>query len=104
MLPDFGPRAGIPGVGKRHPEGQRNLEPGAVPRWEHDGQRLGGCRNQVKCPRTVLRLRYEHLRANGWKPCKAFTMVNWCGHGQEYQRWLQSDGWWLLVPILTEAA
>ena len=63
MLSHFGPCVLIPRVGKRHPEGQRNLEPGAVPRWEHDGQRLGGCRNQVKCPRTVLRLRYEHLRA-----------------------------------------
>ena len=80
MLPDFGPRAGIPGVGKRHPEGQRNLEPGAVPRWEHDGQRLGGCRNQVKCPRTVLRLRYEHLRA------KRLDALNWCGQGRSVSR------------------
>jgi hypothetical protein len=31
-------------------------------------------------------------------------MVNWCGHGHEYQPWLQSDGWWLLVPILEKAA
>ncbi len=26
-------------------------------------------------------------------------MVNWCGHGQEYQPWLQPEGWWLLVPV-----
>lgn len=34
-----------------------------------------------KCglPDPYLRLRYEHLLANGWKPCKTFTMVNWCG-------------------------
>jgi hypothetical protein len=48
----------------------------------------------------VLRLRYEHLRMNGWTPCKTVTMVNWCGHGQEYQPWPQPDGWWLLVPVL----
>jgi hypothetical protein len=59
-----------------------------------------------KCglPDPILRLRYEHLRANGWKPVKTFSMVNWCGHGQEYQPWLQPDGYWLLVPILGEAA
>jgi hypothetical protein len=50
-----------------------------------------------------LRLRYEHLRANGWKPCKLFFVMNWCGHGIEYQPWLQADGWWLLVPVLGEA-
>jgi len=27
------------------------------------------------------------------------TMVNWCGHGHEYQPWLQPNGWWLLVPV-----
>jgi hypothetical protein len=26
-------------------------------------------------------------------------MMNWRGHGHEYQPWLQSDGWWLLVPV-----
>jgi hypothetical protein len=59
-----------------------------------------------KCglPDPVLRLRYEHLRANGWKPCKTFSMVNWCGHGIEYQPWLQPDGYWLLVPIIEGAA
>jgi len=36
---------------------------------------------------------------NGWKPFKPFFMMNWCGHGHEYQPWLQGDGWWLLVPI-----
>src|SRR5437879_5912190 len=48
MLPYFGPGVGIPGVGKRHSEYQRDLEPWAIPLWEHDGLRLGGCRNQVK--------------------------------------------------------
>jgi hypothetical protein len=52
----------------------------------------------------VLRLRYEHLRMNGWKPCKTFAVVNWCGHGQEYQPWLQPDGWWLLVPVREPSA
>ena len=47
----------------------------------------------------MLGLRYEHLRMNGWKPCKTFTMVNGCGHGQKYQPWPQPDGWWLPVPI-----
>jgi hypothetical protein len=37
---------------------------------------------------------------NGWKLGRTFSMVNWCGHGQEYQPWLQPDGWWLPVPIL----
>ena len=49
MLSHFGPCVLIPRVGKRHPEGQRNLEPGAVPRWEHDGLSLGRGPNQVKC-------------------------------------------------------
>jgi len=53
---------------------------------------------EVRQGGPVLGLRYEHLRMNGWKPCKTFTMVNWCGHGQEYQPWLQPDGWWLLIP------
>jgi len=30
-------------------------------------------------------------------------MMNWCGHGHDYLPWLQSDGWWLLVPVLSEA-
>ncbi len=47
----------------------------------------------------MLRLRYEHLRMNGWKPFKTFSMVNWCGHSQEYQLWLQSDGYWLVVQV-----
>jgi hypothetical protein len=41
---------------------------------------------------------------NGWQPFKTFSMMNWCGHSQEYQPWLQADGWWLLVPIVGEAA
>ena len=48
MLPDFGPRVGIPRVGKRHSQRQRDLQPGAIP-GRHDGLRLGGCQNQVKC-------------------------------------------------------
>jgi len=26
-------------------------------------------------------------------------MLNWSGHGHEYQPWLRPDGYWLLVPI-----
>ncbi len=54
---------------------------------------------EVRATGAVLRLRYEHLRMNGWKPVKTFSMVNWCGHGHEYQPWLQADGWWLLVLV-----
>jgi len=42
------------------------------------------------------------LCRNGWKPVKTFSMVNWCGHGQEYQPWLQSDGFWLVVSIVDD--
>jgi hypothetical protein len=72
-----------------------------VPTWlDENGQHVP-TRPCPKCglPDPVLRLRYEHLRANGWKPFKPFFMMNWCGHGHEYQPWLQSDGWWLLVPV-----
>jgi hypothetical protein len=40
---------------------------------------------------------------NGWKPVKTFSIVNWCGHGQEFQPWLQADGYWLLVPMMGTA-
>lgn len=56
------------------------------PMWlDEHGERLP-TRPCPKCGLSdpVLRLRYEHLRMNGWKPCKTFSMVNWCGHGQEF--------------------
>src|SRR5712692_7495196 len=49
MLPHFGPRAGIPRGGKREAQRQRDLEPGAIPRRQHGGPRLGAGPNQVKC-------------------------------------------------------
>jgi hypothetical protein len=39
---------------------------------------------------------------NGWTSVKTFSIVNWCGHGQEFQPWLESDGSWLLVPVVGE--
>ncbi len=59
-----------------------------------------------KCNREVpvLRLRYDDLLKNGWKPLKLFFVMNWCGHGTDYVPWLQADGLWLLVPMLGEAA
>ncbi len=49
------------------------------------------------------RYRYECLRMNGWNPVKTLSVVNWCGYGQEFQPWLQADGYWLLVPVVGEA-
>jgi len=73
----------------------------ALPVWldEHGQRRPTRPRPKCGLPDPYLRLRYEHLRANGWQPFKPFSMMNWCGHGHEYQPWLQGDGWWLLVPI-----
>ena len=48
----------------------------------------------------MLRLRDEHLRMNGWKPCKSFTIVNWCAYVQQLIRGGKRDGYWTLVPIL----
>ena len=59
--------------------------------------------SRLERPDPYLRLRYEHLFANDWKPFNPFFMMNRCGHGHEYQPWLQSDGWWLLVPVVGEA-
>lgn len=33
---------------------------------------------------------------NGWKPVKPFSMVNWCGHGIEYQP-VAPAGWVVAV-------
>jgi hypothetical protein len=76
-----------------------------IPIWVDERGPRRPTRRCFRCDREVpeLRLRYEHLRANGWKPCKLFFVMNWCGHGIEYQPWLQADGWWLLVPVLGEA-
>ena len=78
----------------------------SLPIWLDEQGHRRPRRPCLKCglPDPVLRLRYEHLRANGWKPFNLFLMMNWCGHGHEYLPWLQQDGWWLLVPILCEAA
>jgi hypothetical protein len=48
-----------------------------------------------KCGRDepVLRLRYEGLRMNGWKPMKTMLVVNWCGHGQEFVPVPEGDGY-----------
>jgi len=67
MLPDFGPRAGIPRVRQRQAQRQRNLQPGAVPR-QHDGLRLGKCRNLVKCPQSETQNTYAQ-RLIGIFPC-----------------------------------
>jgi hypothetical protein len=58
----------------------------ASPIWlDEHGQRRP-TRPCPKCGREepVLRLRYEHLRMNGWKPMKTMVVVNWCGHGKEF--------------------
>jgi hypothetical protein len=73
----------------------------APPIWlDEHGQRRP-TRPCPKCDRQepVLRLRYEHLRMNGWKPMKTMQVVNWCGHGQQFIPWPQADGYWLLVPV-----
>jgi hypothetical protein len=49
-----------------------------IPFWlDKQGHRLP-TRQCVQYGREdiVLRLRYEHLRMNGRKPCKTFSMVN----------------------------
>ena len=75
------------------------------PIWldEHGQRRRMRPCSKCGLPDPYLRLRYEHLRMNGW-PFKTFSIVNWCGHGQEFQPWLQPDGYWLLVPVVGEAA
>ena len=72
-----------------------------LPIWPDEHGKRRPTRPCPKCglPDPVLRLRYEHLLANGWKPFKPFFMVNWCGRGHEYQPWLQPDGYWLLVSL-----
>src|SRR5438445_3588551 len=64
-----------------------------LPIWLDEHGKRRPTRPCPKCglPDPVLRLRYEHLLANGWKPFKPFFMVNWCGHGHEYQPWLQPE-------------
>ena len=44
-------------------------------------------------------IRYEHLRVNGWEPVRTFSMVNRCGHGQEFVSVPEADGYWRLVPV-----
>src|SRR6266566_3848126 len=73
MEPHFGPRVSIPRVDKGHAEGERDLEPGAIPRRQHDGLRLGGCRNEVKCPRRDT---LWISKAKG-RPGSGFQWVRW---------------------------
>ena len=58
-------------------------------------------RSCLKCGREapVLRLRYEHLRMNGWKPMKTMLVVNWCGHGQDFVPVPKADGYRRLVSV-----
>ena len=39
---------------------------------------------------------------NAWKPLKTFSLVNWCGHGQEFEPVPEAEGYWRLVPVLGE--
>jgi len=52
--------------------------------------------------------RYEAstLRMLGWAPYTTATVVNWCGHGQEFILWPEEGtaGWFREVPVLGEAS
>ena len=39
----------------------------------------------------------------GW-PTTAMVVVNWCGHGQEFVPWPETDGYWVLVPVVEALA
>jgi len=53
----------------------------------------------------VRRYRFEHLVLTGWaKPSQVMKIVNWCGHSQDFVAWPEADGYWMLVPIIGEAA
>ena len=41
---------------------------------------------------------------DGWKPMKTMSVVNWCGHGQEFVAVPEADGYWQLVPVWDELA
>ena len=71
------------------------------PTWVNEHGHRVPTRKCFKCDREwpEYRYRYETLCMNGWKPVKTFSIVNWCGHGHEFQPWLQANSWWLLVPI-----
>ena len=82
-------------------------DPGAMapPIWlDEHGQRVT-TRPGSKCGReaSVLRLRHEHLRMNGWKPMKVILRVNWCGHGQQFIPRPEADGYCRMIPVLGEA-
>ena len=40
---------------------------------------------------------------NGWMPMKTMLVVHWCGHGQQFIPWPETDGYWRLVPVMGEA-
>jgi len=71
------------------------------PVWLDDTGRRRSTRPCPKCGREapVLRLRYEHLRMNGWKPMKTMHIARWCGHGQEFVQVPEAEGYWRLVPV-----
>lgn len=77
----------------------------APPIWlDERGQRVP-TRQCFKCEREwpVYRHRLRHLIMAGWKMNPMLAVVNWCGHGQEFIPWPEADGYWTLVPVLTEA-
>lgn len=49
---------------------------------------------------SLSRYRTETLRQLGWQPCKTQTVVEWCGHAQEYVPWPEANGYWRMVPVL----
>jgi hypothetical protein len=52
----------------------------------------------------AYRYRLRHLVMAGWKPMKPMLVVNYCGHGQEFIPWPEADGYWLVMPVVGEAA
>lgn len=55
-------------------------------------------------PAMAYRYRLRHLVMAGWKPMKPMLVVNYCGHGQEFIPWPEADGYWLVMPVVGEAA
>jgi hypothetical protein len=77
------------------------------PIWlDEHGQR----RPTLPCPKCGTdsvehRYRFEHLRMTGWgQPRQVVKIVNWCGHSQDFIPWPEADGYWVLVPVVSEAA
>jgi hypothetical protein len=74
------------------------------PIWlDEHGQR----RPTYPCPRCgreapLFRFRVEHLKLVGWRLFAVASYTNWCGHGNEYVPWPEPDGYWRLVPMMSE--